>query len=191
MVKILKCNLEYLYWYAPKEGEEEAESYREMRLKAAARWQLLQEMGVDVSDHADTGHIRNILLSEQQAMQLMVAGYTLEVKSTVNVDPSGPDGMIEVMANFNMMANKLLALPAADRAYNSKCEVHMPGQALSTYNEVMLLENTCSDELQTHIDHGWRMIAACPQPDQRRPDYILGRYNPNRSIPSTYAERGR
>lgn len=61
--------------------------------------------------------------------------------------------------------------------YNQKCEVHMPGQALSTYNEVMLMEDCCSDALQSELVRGWRIIAACPQPDQRRPDYILGRFN--------------
>lgn len=62
--------------------------------------------------------------------------------------------------------------------YNERVEVHMPGQALSMYNEVLLMSDACSDELQTSLAKGWRIIAACPQPDQRRPDYILGRYNP-------------
>jgi hypothetical protein len=62
--------------------------------------------------------------------------------------------------------------------YNQRCEVHMPGQALSTYNDIMLLEDCCSDELQVQLGKGWRITAACPQPDQRRPDYILGRFNP-------------
>lgn len=63
-------------------------------------------------------------------------------------------------------------------SYNNKCEVSMPGQALAMYNETLLLCDACTDKLQQELSNGWRIIAACPQPDQRRPDYILGRYNP-------------
>lgn len=61
--------------------------------------------------------------------------------------------------------------------YNNRVDVHMPGQALSVYNNVHLLEDGCTDALQELLDGGWRIIAACPQPDQRRPDYILGRFS--------------
>lgn len=74
--------------------------------------------------------------------------------------------------------------------YNQKVNVHMPGQALSMYNDVMLCEDYCSDSLQQRLHEGWRIIAACPQPDQRRPDYILGRYNPAREGDGSGAERG-
>lgn len=78
----------------------------------------------------------------------------------------------------------------AGNVYNNLCEVHMPGMALATYNEVCLLEDACSDELQRNISVGWRIIAACPQPDQRRPDYILGRFNANLQQASDSASRG-
>ena len=68
--------------------------------------------------------------------------------------------------------------PFPEDYYNSKVEVHVPGQALMLMNEILLLEDDCSDYLQSKLDGGWRIIAACPQPDQRRPDYILGRFNP-------------
>lgn len=45
----------------------------------------------------------------------------------------------------------------------------------------MLLEDACTDQLQGALNSGWRIISACPQPDQRRPDYILGRFNPDQS----------
>lgn len=73
--------------------------------------------------------------------------------------------------------------------FNQRIEVHMPGHALAMYNEVMLLEDSCTDALQSNLNKGWRIIAACPQPDSRRPDYILGRYNPNSEI-LEYASRG-
>ena len=89
----------------------------------------------------------------------------------------------EVIGNvFERVANthhNQLIEPTGN-AYNQKCEVHMPGQNLSTYNDVVLLENCCSDELQNSLDEGFRIIAACPQPNARRPDYILGRWDPQR-----------
>ena len=38
-------------------------------------------------------------------------------------------------------------------------------------------EDVCTDVLQQELNNGWRIIAICVQADQRRPDYILGRYN--------------
>lgn len=62
--------------------------------------------------------------------------------------------------------------------FNQKCDVHISNMALMSVNEVALIEDGCTDKLQGALNNGWRIIAACPQPDSRRPDYILGRYNP-------------
>ncbi len=73
--------------------------------------------------------------------------------------------------------------PVARGVYhNTRVEVHASNSALMVYNETQLCEDYCTDRLQTELDNGWRIIACCVQPDQRRPDYILGRYNPNRSV---------
>lgn len=72
-----------------------------------------------------------------------------------------------------------IAVTEEHNEYNSHCQVHMPGNLMSTYNELLLKEDCCTDELQGALASGWRLISVCPQPDQRRPDYILGRYNPN------------
>lgn len=58
--------------------------------------------------------------------------------------------------------------------FNDKCEVHVPNLGLLNVNEVTYVEDCCTNELQTHLEKGWRIVAACPQPDQRRPDYVLG-----------------
>lgn len=64
------------------------------------------------------------------------------------------------------------------QTFNQKCDVHVGGGMIATYNDLMLKENSCTDALQSELNNGWRIIAVCVQPDQRRPDYILGRYNP-------------
>lgn len=63
--------------------------------------------------------------------------------------------------------------------FNDRCDVHVPGLGLLQYNRVALIEDSCSDKLQDALSQGWRIIAVCPQPDQRRPDYVLGRYDPD------------
>lgn len=66
-------------------------------------------------------------------------------------------------------------VPPQDDYYNSKCNVHIPGNALIHIDDTLLLTDCCTDYLQEKINEGFRILAICPQPDQRRPDYILGR----------------
>lgn len=63
--------------------------------------------------------------------------------------------------------------------FNQKCDVHIGNLGLLNINQLAYTEDTCTEELQKHLNGGWRILAVCPQPDQRRPDYILGRYNPD------------
>jgi hypothetical protein len=63
----------------------------------------------------------------------------------------------------------------ADVALNHRLQIGVPGLGLLMINEVMLLEDSCTDVLAQYLREGWRIVAACPQPNQRRPDYVLGR----------------
>lgn len=58
---------------------------------------------------------------------------------------------------------------------NNRVDVHVPGNALLAIDEVFVAEDLCTDALGTYLEEGWRIVAVCPQPDQRRPDYVLGR----------------
>jgi hypothetical protein len=119
-----------------------------------------------------------MVLSEEQITALAIKNITFKVKQEINVD-------IDITSQLVALAEKPIKLIQESNGgdtYNNKCEVHMPGQALSLYNETLLLEDSCTDELQSSLNSGWRMIAACPQPDNRRPDYILGRFNPNLEV---------
>lgn len=69
-----------------------------------------------------------------------------------------------------------------NQQFNQKVNVHVGGGLIVTYNELKLKENACTDELQTELMEGWRIIAVCIQPDNRRPDYILGRFNPKLGV---------
>lgn len=115
------------------------------------------------------------VVSRDRYLLLLEAGIQLKLVQTisVNVDPA------EVFQQASEAYSKGLEMPSSGgNTYNNKCEVHMPGNMLATYNQVCLLEDSCTDVLQDNLNRGWRIIAVCPQPDSRRPDYILGRFNP-------------
>ncbi len=63
----------------------------------------------------------------------------------------------------------------SDRALNERVNVHVPGLGLMLITEVEVRTDYCTENLQKDLENGWRILAVCPQPDQRRPDYILGR----------------
>jgi hypothetical protein len=58
---------------------------------------------------------------------------------------------------------------------NERCNVAVSGLGLLTISEVMVERDFCTEALQQKLTEGWRIVAVCVQPDQRRPDYILGR----------------
>lgn len=58
---------------------------------------------------------------------------------------------------------------------NKVVNVAVPGNQLLHIGEVKVAEDCCTDALQHDLDNGWSILAICPQPDQRRPDYILGK----------------
>ncbi len=52
----------------------------------------------------------------------------------------------------------------------------MPEWMLAHIRKVCVYDDMCTDMLQGMLDDGWVILAICPQPGQRRPDYILGRF---------------
>lgn len=54
-------------------------------------------------------------------------------------------------------------------------QIVMPGFELLKYGAIKVETDSCTMEIQKDLDDGWRIIAVLPQPQQRRPDYILVR----------------
>lgn len=86
------------------------------------------------------------------------------------------------------LINKSLEI-FSNQQFNQKVNVHVGGGLIVTYNDLKLMEDTCTDQLQNELNDGWRIIAVCVQPDQRRPDYVLGRFNPEKDCRETSAKR--
>lgn len=72
---------------------------------------------------------------------------------------------------------KRLSVFDALSEYNFKVGVHISDLGLLNVRYVTYIVDSCTDDLQGYLDEGWRILAVCPQPDSRRPDYILGRNN--------------
>jgi hypothetical protein len=64
-------------------------------------------------------------------------------------------------------------------AINNKVNVAVPNLGLMLIDELDYHVDICTEELARELKKGWRILAICPQPDQRRPDYILGRISKN------------
>tara|TARA_R110000850_G_C9713520_1_gene441460 strand:+ start:32 stop:607 length:576 start_codon:yes stop_codon:yes gene_type:complete len=126
----------------------------------------------------------DLVLSEEQLTLLAIKNIPITVNQEINVE-------LDITAQLVALAEKPIKLIQENNdgdTYNNKCEVHLPGNTLTMYNEMLLMEDACTDELQASLNSGWRIVAACPQPDNRRPDYILGRFNPNLEVTGS-AER--
>ena len=54
-------------------------------------------------------------------------------------------------------------------------QIHIADLGLLHIDEVTYLDSACTDNLQGHLDEGWKILAVCPPVASRRPDYILGR----------------
>jgi hypothetical protein len=112
---------------------------------------------------------------------LPICKYPFRVIKTVT-DSSSPNVLPIILNDLN---KKLLDTISSievlkETSFNSKCEVHMGGGLLLTINELKLIEDSCTDALQHELDNGWRIVSVNVQPNQRRSDYILGRYNPKK-----------
>lgn len=78
-------------------------------------------------------------------------------------------------------------LEFSNHTFNEKCGVSITNDFMINVNQTMLLEDACTDYLQECLSLGWRIISVTPQPNQRRPDYVLGKVADK---PKTKALRG-
>lgn len=165
------------------------------RKKIIHRDYLLREIGitVPVPEDQDTyfeGYQTiDIVVTGDQLLSMVLKRIDHKVNHEANVDIETGSMIARVGAILKKLDSygKNL-LPMAE--YNSKVDVHMPGNALMSFNETMLLEDSCTDSLQDILNQGWRITCACPQPAQRRPDYILGRWNADLQTSGPSAARG-
>lgn len=113
---------------------------------------------------------------------LQACKYPFRVIKTV-MDSQSPNILPVVLSELNKkLLSTIESIEVLQKtSLNSKCEVHMGGSLLLTINELKLIEDCCTDALQEELNSGWRIVSVNVQPNQRRSDYVLGRYNPNKN----------
>ncbi len=163
------------YYYASDEATNPS-GYANFIKHRDERIALCEKHGLTFDTYHEHHSVKG-MVDETTLIQLYRDKVEFEIKEEKDFSPAANTTMHEAAQT---VTDKAYNVAPTGVVYNELVQVHMPGQALSTYNEVLLLEgeDSCSDNLQTHLNTGWRIIAACPQPDARRPDYILGRFNP-------------
>lgn len=164
----------------------DSDENKEKREKQA---RTLAEMGLE---DARAKGIGGIICDAEQALELLERGFCGNYVSPDKFKPfhsisAGPS-VEEFMARIAEKYAEQLAHPLQPNL-NERCGTQeQPGAGLFAVTETLLMENACTDALQSRLSDGWRIIAVQPQPDQRRPDYILGRAN-TPGLP-TSAQRG-
>lgn len=168
---IADCEGDWVYGDDETQAQERNRALHTHLAKHGVQW---EEKTEEMSSTYNFSH-QALILSPKEFASLTVHGISFS-----NVRMQELTVPATATQNFTALEDKITELLSRTDSFNfnDKCEVHMPGQALSLYNETVLMENACTDALQANLNDGWRIICACPQPDQRRPDYILGRFNP-------------
>lgn len=173
-MRIVSVEVVSLWFYGDNKDEELAAAIAQRR-SAFERANINEEFS---DEELKAGP--SLLITESQLADLMYNKQKLEVKGTSDTDVDRLGG---VVSRLDLLVGKVKSFADSipdinNQQFNEKVEVYTPGAGLMLFNSTMLLEDVCTDSLQASLDDGWRIIAACPQPDQRRPDYIMGRYDP-------------
>jgi len=165
------------------------------KAKIIRRDYLLQECGVllpvkDDDPEYFTGYAsHDVIVTGDQLLNIIICKIDHTVKNEANIEQEPSTLMNALSVALDKLNN--LNIPGFNHRseFNEKVDVHMPGNLLMSFNETLLIEDSCTDVLQDSLNNGWRVVAVCPQPDQRRPDYILGRYNPSIEVCGPSAAR--
>ena len=86
--------------------------------------------------------------------------------------------IVERLTDPNISIASLVDKKPDGGTYNQLVNVAVGGSTLHI-DAVKVVEDYCTNQLQKELDSGWRIVAVCVQPNQRRPDYILGKTNEN------------
>lgn len=185
-MRLLMVKFDTLYLWS----SESDEAKQKILDRRATRGERIKSVGVEIVN----GDMESptATLTDEQFIKLTMLGEKMEI---VGSNTPTFDRFESNNARLEAVVAKLetFGTSAGPGQFNEKVEVYTPGMGLMLFNRVMLLEDACSDALQMELDNGWKIIAACPQPNQRRPDYILGRYDPTHADNSgagNRAERG-
>jgi hypothetical protein len=111
-----------------------------------------------------TSHVGNV----QKVMTILGGSKGIELTGLDNVNP-----LVEMSNQIAALTSEVQRLSGA--AFNEKVGVAVPDAPLMETKQTKVLYDECTEALDQYLEDGWYIIAACPQSDQRRPDYVIGR----------------
>ena len=133
-------------------------------------WQVSKRPGTEYIGICNENNLIQLTDLEQLYNITPTVKCTIEKVVPFRVDCNA----IELENAINNLSQKINFLSDKQFDFNAKCNVQVPGLGLLRIKTVDYVCDMCTEKLQRRLNEGWRIIAACPQPDQRRPDYILG-----------------
>ncbi|QJB22063.1 hypothetical protein XccvBFoX7_gp05c [Xanthomonas phage FoX7] len=181
--------VEFDWSYPSDDADRQAEHLKKMDRRRSA----LDSVGYVMDDEEFERESRcgtmKVMLSEYALLDLMAAVpgdvskvYLVKIGNTSNTFLSALE---EAMSRFEKMAtgaegdhDAMRNCRGDYRGHNHHTNTHISNNVMTSFNQVLLMEDACTDKLQVQLNEGWRVIAVCPQA-ARRPDYILGKFNPD------------
>jgi hypothetical protein len=82
---------------------------------------------------------------------------------------------VEKILPYNIIDKITLFEQRKTSVVNEKCNVIVNGLGTLSIDTVKIMCDCCTEKLNDELERGWRIVAVCVQPDQRRPDYVLGK----------------
>lgn len=67
-----------------------------------------------------------------------------------------------------------IGVPDPNPAQAQVVNITIPNAALFAVRTLQVIENECTNYVQSWLEMGWRIVAVCPPNDCRRPTFILG-----------------
>jgi hypothetical protein len=145
-------------------------TYCDAKVWEALNWEFVKELIPNAQEKKpDSYYSANLdnqpyWVSFETATQLLAAGAKLDF-----VPPNGT--MITKLRDRGDIDGDTL-----EKLYRGAAvQIAIPGFGLLAVSKIMHLDDACTDDVQRHLDEGWKILAVCPPNSQRRPDYILGR----------------
>ena len=168
-IKIFCLNTQNLfkkdYFYGDDSKEKEKEYHENYNLSDGIGLYLVKSSTTYVVDN-------ELLLVTTNEFETKVL---YSVVGTLKDIPSATQMSEHKVLDKLLSLEEKLAMFDKTQQFNTKVGVHISDLGLLNVREVDVLEDACTDALQDWLDEGWRILAICPQPDSRRPDYVMGR----------------
>lgn len=138
---------------------------------------IIQQLGVTPEDSPHGIYVKSVKL-------LMEVGDPMEaIRAATDKMEAAAARFIDQASVYDFNGKEEIS----GGGWNEHTQSPVSGHHLAHVNELTLCENFCTDALQSLLSEGWRIMAVCPQ-EARRPDYVLGRFNPK--FNGTSAGRG-